>query len=132
MVFKDKLRKVMFDLGISQIDLVRITGCSRSAISQYLSGKNVPPKCKQDKIAEMLGLECGYFEDDALPKPRGTIPQLSVMDAASMLGIHHTTLRKGLRQGVFPWGYAIQTSEDRWVYFINARRFMEIEKVGDE
>ena len=132
-MFKDKLRRVMFDLCISQTDFSKITGCSRSAVSQYLSGKNIPPKRKRDKIAESLGLGCGYFDDDEEdPLPKSTIPRLSVTEAANMLGIHNTTLRMGLRQGVFPWGYAIQTSEDRWVYFINARRFAEIEKVGDE
>ena len=30
---------------------------------------------------------------------------------------------------VFPWGYAIHTSEHRWSYFINAKRFAEIEGV---
>ena len=131
-MFKDKLRKAMFDLNISQIDFAKITGCSKAAVSQYLSGKHVPPKYKQAKIAELLGLEYGYFDNDDDLLPENRIPRLSVMEAANMLGIHHTTLRMGLRQGVFPWGYAIQTSEDRWVYFINARRFMEIEKVGDE
>lgn len=37
--------------------------------------------------------------------------------------------RKGLKQGIFPWGYAIHTSENHWVYFINANRFAEIEGV---
>lgn len=32
-------------------------------------------------------------------------------------------------EGVFPWGYAIHTSDNRWVYFINAKRFAEIEGV---
>ena len=27
------------------------------------------------------------------------------------------------------WGYAIHTSDNRWVYFINAKRFAEIEGI---
>ncbi len=38
-------------------------------------------------------------------------------------------LELGVQQGVFPWGYAIHTSEHRWSYFINAKRFAEIEGV---
>ncbi len=59
------------------------------------------------------------------------IQRLSVMDAARMMGINHQTVRKGLQQGVFPWGYGIKTSE-HWVYFINAKRFSEIEGVSVE
>lgn len=44
-----------------------------------------------------------------------------------------STIRAGLQQGVFPWGYAIETSEGRWSYIINRPRFEEIEglKLGD-
>jgi hypothetical protein len=58
------------------------------------------------------------------------IKKLMVEDAAKILGMNHNTVRKGLQQGVFPWGYAIKTSEHRWVYFINAERFAEIEGVA--
>lgn len=51
-------------------------------------------------------------------------------EAAKMLGMNHNTVRKGLQQGVFPWGYGIRTSENRWVYFINAKRFAEIEGIA--
>ena len=39
------------------------------------------------------------------------------------------TIRAGLRQAVFPWGYAIETSPDRWAYIINRKRFEEIEGI---
>ena len=51
-------------------------------------------------------------------------------EAANMLGMNHNTVRKGLQQGVFPWGYGIRTSENRWVYFIYAKRFAEIEGIA--
>ena len=57
------------------------------------------------------------------------IPRLDINEAAKMLGMNHNTVRKGLQQGVFPWGYGIRTSENRWVYFINAKRFAEIEGI---
>lgn len=45
-----------------------------------------------------------------------------------------STIRAGLQQGVFPWGYAIETSEGRWSYIINRPRFEEIEglKLGEK
>ena len=39
------------------------------------------------------------------------------------------TIRAGLQQGVFPWGYAIQTSDRKWSYIINRKRFEEIEGI---
>lgn len=53
-----------------------------------------------------------------------------VEDAAKLLSMNQNTVRKGLQQGVFPWGYAIKTSENRWTYFINARSFSEIERIS--
>ena len=48
---------------------------------------------------------------------------------AKLMHMNHNTVRKGLQQGVFPWGYAIKTSENRWCYFINAVSFQEIEHI---
>lgn len=35
----------------------------------------------------------------------GVIPRLDVEKAAKLLQMNHNTVRKGLQQGVFPWGY---------------------------
>ena len=51
-------------------------------------------------------------------------------EAAVIMGIDKGTIRQGLQQGVFPWGYAVKTSQNRWTYFINAKRFAEIEGVA--
>lgn len=53
----------------------------------------------------------------------GVIPRLDVEKAAKLLQMNHNTVRKGLQQGVFPWGYGIHTSDNRWVYFINGKTF---------
>ena len=55
--------------------------------------------------------------------------KLKVEDVAEVLGTTKETIRKGLRQRQFEWGYAIQTSPGRWVYIINGKRFREIEGV---
>lgn len=137
MEFKEKLEQAMQDLGINQKQLSGMTGIGKSSISQYLSGKNVPTEDRQKKIALSLGLSEGYFSDsppcaamlakEAAKKHR--VERLLVEDAAKLLGMGVQTVRDGLQQGVFPWGYAIKTSENRWAYFINAARFAEIEMV---
>lgn len=136
MVFKEKLKKAMQDLGINQAQLTGLTGIGKSSISQYLSGKNIPTAERQKNIAVSLGLDPDYFERDDEPilkLAKGShrvIPKLGIEEAAKLLGMNHNTVRIGLRQGVFPWGYAIHTSENRWCYFINATRFAEIEGIA--
>ena len=136
MKFCEQLKRAMQQLGLNQSQIAGLTGCSKGAVSQYLSGKNTPPADKRRAIAVALGLPADYFEQEqdrqtviAFKKSCGVIRQLLVTDAARMLGMNHNTVRKGLQQGVFPWGYAIRTSEHRWVYFINAKRFAEIEGI---
>ena len=62
-------------------------------------------------------------------KSKGSV-RLDVTKAAKLMGMNHNTVRKGLQQGVFPWGYAVHTSDNRWSYFINAKRFAEVEGIA--
>lgn len=130
--FKHKLKKVMADLGINQVQVVRLTGKSRASVSMYLSGKVVPPAKVQREIAAALGLETDYFERDdivAQIAKQGVIGQLRTTTAGRLMRMAHTTVEEGLKQGVFPWGYAIKTSDNHYRYFINAKRFAEIEGI---
>ena len=136
MKFSEQLKAVMQQLGTNQSQVVGMTGIGKSSISQYLSDSNVPTEERQKHIAVSLGLDPDYFSKEnkqvlafskqALDKG---IQRLDVMVAAKILGMTHTTVRKGLQQGVFPWGYAIKTSANRWTYFINAKRFAQIEGI---
>lgn len=131
MNFSEKLKKAMQELGINQAKVVSLTGKSKGSISQYISGKQTPPAEVQRDIAVSLGLAPDYFEQEVaivqLAKNTDGIKTLDVVEVAKVMHMNHNTVRKGLQQGVFPWGYAIKTSENRWVYFINAKRFAEIE-----
>ena len=136
--FGEKLKQAMQKLHLNQIQVSGLTGKSKGSISQYLSDKQVPPEETQVDIALALGLAEDYFSDkndkfSVLPTKEirnKIIPRLDINEAAKMLGMNHNTVRKGLQQGVFPWGYGIQTSENRWVYFINSKRFAEIERIA--
>lgn len=134
MKFSEKLKQAMQELNLNQAQVVGLTGKSKGSISMYLNDKTTPSEKVQSDIAVSLGLAPNYFEQNdakaVVQKVKnGTIPELDVKIAAKLLGMNHNTVRKGLQQGVFPWGYAIHTSEHRWVYFINAQRFAEIEGV---
>ena len=136
MKFSEKLKVAMQQLGINQKQVVGLTGKSKGSISMYLNGKTTPSEQVQSDIAVSLGLVPDYFQQEdsqavLMPKgEEGKIRKLLPEDAAVLLGMDKGTVRKGLQQGVFPWGYAIKTSENRWSYFINAKRFAEIEGVS--
>lgn len=138
MKFAEKLKKAMQELGLNQRQVVTLTGKSKGSVSQYLSGKQIPSPDAQSAMAVSLGLASDYFTKDdehlvILPASEvrdGKIPRLLPEVAATYLGMDKATVRKGLQQGVFPWGYAVQTSEHRWAYFINARRFAEVEGIS--
>ena len=132
-MFATELKNVMKELGISQTQLAGMTGLAKSSISQYLSGRNTPPENRQEEIAVALGLEPDYFKHPAPIRKitKGAIDRLSPEEVAKLMGLHHETIRKGLQQGVFPWGYAIRTSEHKWTYFINAKKFMETERMEE-
>ena len=134
-MFNQKLKKAMSELGITQMQVVGLTGKSKASISQYLSGKQVPTEKGQTEIALALGLPADYFEKDEPIQMvnairNGGIPTLQIADVARLMHKHKNTIAQGLQQGVFPWGYAIHTSEHRWSYFINATRFAEIEGIS--
>ena len=136
--FAEKLRNAMQELDLNQVQVCGLTGKSKASISQYLSGKQIPSEKVQSRIATALGLASDYFaktDEQVFVLPASdvrdkVIPKLDVEKAAELLQMNHVTVRKGLQQGVFPWGYAIHTSEHRWVYFINAKRFAEIEGIA--
>ena len=138
MKFAEKLKKAMQELGLNQRQVVTLTGKSKGSVSQYLSGKQIPSPDAQSAMAVSLGLDADYFTKDderlvILPASEvrdGKIPRLLPEVAATYLGMDKATVRKGLQQGVFQWGYAVQTSEHRWAYFINARRFAEVEGIA--
>lgn len=136
MEFSKKLKEAMRDLDLNQKQVCGITGCSKGSVSQYLAGKNIPTIEKQKAMAISLGLSSDYFEED---KPVAVMPREALIgrkiqrllpeEVAPLLKMDKKTVRQGLQQGVFPWGYAIRTSKNRWTYFINAKRFVEIEGV---
>lgn len=138
MKFAKKLKKAMQELNLNQRQVAALTEKSKGSVSQYLSGKQIPTEEVQSAIATALGLESDYFVKDdecvvVLPTNEvrdGKIPKMLPEVAAAYLGMDKKTIREGLQQGVFPWGYAIHTSQNRWVYFINAKRFAEIERIN--
>lgn len=135
-MFTEKLEEAMKKLNLNQSQVAELAGITRSSVSQYMTGKQIPTEKRQREIAVALGLRPDYFSDDSFSEMlarRGSIDQLSLEEAGRLLGMTRSTVEKGLKQGVFPWGYAIRMSEDgkrQWRFFINAKRFAEVEGIA--
>lgn len=123
MGFKEKLKKFMDEGNLSQTYVSGVTGRSKATVSNWLNGKQIPSETVKQDIAVSLGLPGDYFMDD-----RTQFRRITVEQTAKILGVSKDTVRLGLQQGVFPWGYAIQT-ESGWTYIINGGRLEQVEGV---
>lgn len=129
MRFSEQLRQLMSKLKLSQADLSNLTGIGKSSISQYVSGKNEPSKKRQKEIAQALGVADDYFEKLTLSLTEtteiqpGTVINLPVGVAASLMGKSKAWVAQGLQDGVFPWGYAVKLKN--WSYYISSVKFTE-------
>lgn len=127
MTFAQKLRKLMDELHLSQRAVCDMTGIPPSSISQYLNGKNEPYKERRRDMALALGVQEDYF-DDFLPTPKvqnDSPVKMTTKFAAQLMRKSERFVRLGLQEGRFPWGYAVQTSPNKWTYFISVKKFSE-------
>lgn len=76
-----------------------------------MSGDSEPTKARRNEIAEAFDLPEDYFEEIVIPKKK--IETLTPKEAAYLMGMSVGSIQKGLIQGIFPWGYAIRTSEKK-------------------
>ena len=122
----------MQDLKLDQKQVCKLIGKSKASVSQYLSGKQIPPKEVQSNIAVALGLNRDYFhnEKDLEFLPRNDEVRMTVKEAAAILHVHYSKISQGLQRGVFPWGYGVQNPDGSWWYYINRKRFLRYEVEG--
>ncbi len=122
MAFSEALYAALQGAQMTPQDLCGDTGISRSSMSLYLSGKAVP------RVEEIVLMERALDKQLPHPDPPSALaPRITVREAAEIMGISQDLLRKGIRQKVFPWAYAVESSPHHFVYIINARRFLEAE-----
>lgn len=50
---------------------------------------------------------------------------MTVAEASKLMGVSRQFIRVGLQKGIFPFGYAVQVSADRFTYFISKQKFLE-------
>ena len=50
---------------------------------------------------------------------------MTVAEASRLMGVSQQFIRVGLQKGIFPFGYAVQISAERFTYFISRQKFSE-------
>ena len=123
--YSNRLRERMEELNLSQADLSRLTGITKSAISQYLSGKCKPGIGKSNRIAEALGVSQSFLTGE---KPEVVVisnkKNMSIDVAAELMGKSKQFIRLGLQRGEFSFGTAIKMSS-KYTYYISPSKFYE-------
>lgn len=50
---------------------------------------------------------------------------MTIAEAARLMGVSRQFIRVGLQKGILPFGYAVQVSARRFTYFISRQKFLE-------
>lgn len=126
--FAARLRQAMNQANMKQLDLAEKSGAPRSAISQYLAGKNMPGPDRLQALADATGVSAGFLSGEE-PPPAAAVPvparNISTAAAARCLGKSSQFVRIGLQRGLLPFGSAVPGTGSRISYYINPERFRE-------
>ena len=125
MQFSDKLKKLMYELDLTQSNLSELTGIGKSSISQYLSGKHEPSGARKKEIAIALGVQEDYFKqfDPVAVIQDNDVINVPVSLIAKLMHKSKGWVEQGLQEGRFQWGYAVKMKQ--WSYFVSSVKFTE-------
>lgn len=128
------MARLMTERHMTQTDLARDTGIGRASICQYLSGTCKPTAKNRQKLADALAVTVAQLDPsaeqrDAVTAGTATIYRMSVRAAARVMRVSEETIRKGIQQNIFPWGYAVKTSDKEFTYIINGKKLLETELI---
>lgn len=135
MNFAKNLKIAMEQRGLTQKNLVEITGISKASISLYISGKRTPLPFAQEMLAsalevtvEWLNADNQVIEPELKQLTNSLETKVSILEAATRLGTSTNSVRAMLQQNRVKWGIAWITSLDkdekpRWGYHIARNKF---------
>jgi transcriptional regulator with XRE-family HTH domain len=131
-MINERLKLAMMERNITQKELAAATGFAKSGISQYISGKARPSPKACAKLAAVLEVDPEYFTDPkpVTAEPMDAIPvsalkNISIKDAAEMMGKSEQFVRVALQRGKAPFGFATQMSGKSYHYHISPKKFYE-------
>lgn len=129
MSFANNLKTAMEQRNMSQSELSALVGVGKSSISQYLSGKNIPKPAVMQKLADALETSAEYLKGESVSPDVNIMGQalknVSVEQAAKLLGKSKQFVRVSLQRGIAPFGFAVKVSGDKWSYHISPRKLNE-------
>lgn len=126
MSFASRLNQAMLERQVSQTTLAAAIGKGKSSVSQYISGKNVPKLEVQKQIADFLDCTVEWLNSD-VPVNDNTekgLKNVSVEQAAKMLGKSEQFVRVALQMGTAPFGFAAK-NKTVWSYHISPKKLNE-------
>ncbi|MCM1236130.1 MAG: helix-turn-helix domain-containing protein [Ruminococcus flavefaciens] len=127
-IFAKRLKLALEQAGMKQSELAEKIGAPRSAVSQYLSGKNEPGAERMAAIAAATGVSAGFLMGEELPdavSPRGWPDKITVEMAARCLRKSNQAVRVNIQNGRLPIGRALQSAGTRFTYIITPERLRE-------
>lgn len=117
-MFVENLRNVAKSKQMSQTDVVKASGLSKSSVSDYFAGKSTPKKDAMKKLADALGVTVKDLTESKTKK-------ITVLEAAKLMGCDPQFVRIGLQQGVLPIGTAVKVGQKQYSYYISPKLFYE-------
>lgn len=126
--FSDNLKYAMAQAGMSQRELSEKSGCSRAAVSQYLTGKNQPGEDKIRAMADALGVAPEVLAGfEAAPGWDAPLPviKIGVRSAARCMCKSEKFVEDSLQNEKVPFGYALPRKSGKWSYYINPIQFRD-------
>ena len=126
MSFAKRLNQALCERQMSQTELADAIGKGRSSVSQYLSGRSVPRAETQEKIAEVLECTVEWLNSEVASDDTtdNGLRNVSVAEAAKILGKGEEFVRVALQRGVVPFGFAVR-NKTRWSYHISPKKLNE-------
>ena len=114
----------MDERNITQVELACAIGKGKSSVSQYLSGKNLPKPDVQEKIAEVLECTVEVLNGEPSAKIEDGMKNVSVVEAARILGKSPQFVRVALQTGAAPFGFATK-NKTTYSYHISPKKLAE-------
>ena len=124
MSFASKLKQAMEEQQMTQAELAVAIGKGKSSVSQYLSGKNIPKLDVQEKIAEVLDCTVDFLNSDEEISYVDGVKNVSVAEAARILGKSPQFVRVSLQNGTAPFGFAVR-NKTKYDYHISPKKLAE-------
>lgn len=124
--FAERLNQGMSERQVNQKELAAAIGKGKSSVSQYLSGRSVPRPDVQEAIAKFLDCTVEWL-NSSVPASDHTekgLKNVSVAQAATMLGKSEQFVRVALQTGTAPFGFAAK-NKTVWSYHISPKKLKE-------